>query len=166
MHLARPPIPSTWRFRSLILSDGLFVPICLRFNSLQLLLKQAPLYMEPSCLLEVQIQGILRSCDSHSLGIVVSNIERFHPTCMQKPPRLQSLTRPLETYMDSSRQVFVVPNIPHFSPQTYVAARRCLGDRLMSDVPLDAHAPITACSGYGFWKLIPISYPIYSNVIV
>ena len=166
MHLVRPPILSTWRFRSLTLLDGLFVPICLRFNSLQLLLKQAPLYMEPSCLFEVQIQGILRSCNAHSLGIVVSNIERFHPTCMQKPPRLQSLTRPWETYMDSSRQVFVVPNIPHFSPQTYVAARLYPGDRLMSDVPLDAHAPITACSWYGFWKLIPISYPIYSNVIV
>ena len=166
MHFARPYIPSTWRFRSLILSDGLVVPICPRFNSLQLLLKQALLYVEPSCFFRVQIQGILRSCDSHSLGIVVSNIERFHPTCMQKPPRLQSLTRPLETYMDSSRQVFVVPNITHFSPQTYVAARRCLGDRLMSDVPLDAHAPITACSEYGFWKLIPISYPIYSNIRV
>ena len=57
MHLAPPPIPSTWGFGSLILSDGLFVPICPHFNSnscslgglkLELLLRQARLYIEPS----------------------------------------------------------------------------------------------------------------------
>ena len=150
MHLARPPIPSTWRFRSLILSDGLFVPICLRFNSLQLLLKQAPLYMEPSCLFEVQIQGILRSCDSHYLGIVVSNIERFH----------------LHMHLETSKAPVAYTSIGDLhgfnslgirsTKHTTIQPLDGLGDRLMSDVPLDAHAPITACSGYGFWKLIPI----------
>jgi hypothetical protein len=59
MHPAPPPIPSTWGFGSHILSDGLFVPICPRLNSyscslgglkLKLMLRQARLYIEPSCL--------------------------------------------------------------------------------------------------------------------
>ena len=88
-------------------------------------------------------------------------------SCHSSPPRLQSLTRLLDTYMASSRWVFRLPNVPHVSPQANVAARRCLGDRLINfDAPLDTHVPNPACSGYGFWKLIPISYPIYSNVIV
>ena len=56
-------------------------------------------------------------------------------SCHSSPPRLQSLTRLLDTYMASSRWVFGLPNVPHVSPQANVAARRCLGDRLISTLP-------------------------------
>ena len=91
-------------------------------------------YIYPRYLTNVMVSRIYLTLAKVKIEQELSHLH-VDTTCMWIPPRLLSLTRLLDTYMASSRWVFGLPNVPHVSPQANVAARRCLGDRLISMLP-------------------------------